>query len=234
MRPVKLLPLFRRMKRQGSGRADKLLTMVLVFFVGAQLVSVLKPGGSVNAYLVERAEQRRLSTVIDALWESMAAGSSTFSGEPGGQPAIVELADYECPYCRQQHEELVKFAAANPSIVVGFLHTPLAFHAAAEGAARSVICAEQQGRFRQLHDRFFETDQWIADTNWVGEAQAAGVADLDAFTDCLQSDGTGARLDRDAAIAERLGSRGTPTLLNRRELHYGVLRAEQLEGFASK
>ncbi len=121
-----------------------------------------------------------------------------------------------------------------PEITVGYLHLPLDFHAAAEGAARSAICAENQGRFLQIHRRFFETSGWLADTNWVREAEAAGVADLEGFASCLQSDETDERLARDARIAESLGARGTPAMVNKKELHFGVLDREQLKQFANQ
>jgi protein-disulfide isomerase len=98
----------------------------------------------------------------------------------------------------------------------------LGYHGA-EGAARSVICAEDQGAFKSLHDHFFETSDWVSDTNWLAAARAAGVPDLTRFDDCMRSASTNGRIEKDRALAVRLRIRGTPTFVTKDRIIFGFV-----------
>ena len=107
-----------------------------------------------------------------------------------------------------------------------YRHLPLPFHPAAEGAARASICAERQGRFREMYDRLFGTEAWLSDTNWNREAESAGVPDLGRFGNCLHDIDTDRRLAVDRNLAEALAVAGTPTFVHRKGIFVGILSRE--------
>ena len=86
-------------------------------------------------------------------------------GEPtlgaGKAPlTIVEFSDFECPYCRQFHEQVI------PSLkreyietgLVRFIHKdlPLPFHSQAKHAAAAARCAGEQNRYWDLYEVLFD------------------------------------------------------------------------------
>ena len=165
-------------------------------------------------------------------WERIAGRSRLDSTQ--SPVAIVEFSDYECPFCRQQHLSLTPIVNDPRLGGVAFRHLPLAIHKNARGAALSVICAEEQGRFRELHDQLFRTDAWIADSNWTREAVAAGVGDTIAFRTCRISEKAVARLQEDMQLARELNVAGTPSFLYASGFYEGILSDTTILRIASR
>jgi protein-disulfide isomerase len=164
---------------------------------------------------------RTLAKTVQHNWDSLVSGPRLAVSV--GAPLLVEFTDYECPFCRQQHAVFLgNFDEQDlGSIVVR--HLPLPIHPRADGAARSAVCAEAQGRFRAMHDRLFATEAWRSDSNWIREARAARVPDLREFSRCLRSGTTVSRIRSDVALAEKLRIRGTPTFVSRTTVFSGIL-----------
>ncbi|MFQ5705601.1 MAG: DsbA family protein [Gemmatimonadales bacterium] len=159
--------------------------------------------------------------LIDSIWPLL-VDRATHVGTQSQGIALIEFLDYQCPFCQQQYTESKRFLASNPGRGLGYLHLPSLIHPAAEGAARSAICAEGLGRFSELHKRLFETDQWKSDTNWVREASAVGGVDTNKFLACLRSNETTDRIERDCALAQNLGVSGTPAFVYRSGVYVGL------------
>lgn len=200
--------------------AGKLANVAVIMLVAFALA---RPSGPIGAKIVTWQAERHTKAVIGEKFASIASGPR-LDASTAAPVALVEFADYECPFCRKQHESLQRVIANAPGTGVVMRHLPLtALHEHAEGAARAAICAEKQGRFREMNERLFGTDTWLKDSDWNREARAAGVKDLDAFTACLQSKETTARLEVDHALANDLGIQGTPTFVYRGGIYVGML-----------
>ena len=173
--------------------------------------------------------RRQISSKWGALIE---AGSRMDVGT--AEPFLVEFSDYQCPSCGLAHRIMEPWLVANSAGVV-YRHLPLTeIHPLAEGAARASICAEEQGLFREMHLRLFETDGWQKDGDWTREAQAIGIPDVDRYEECLESVKTTTRLESDAALAQELGIRGTPTFVHAGGLLSGVVSEEILSELYGK
>lgn len=206
---------------------DILNVVVNIGVLGALAYILLRPGGVVSAELQERRDNAELRRVIRESWQELVSIGGRLNYE-AGRPLIVEFSDYECPYCRQAHERL-SFMLDSVGAGLVYLHYPLSrIHPAAEGAARASICAERQGRFRDMHQHLFESDSWQHDPDWIREALAAGIPDIAKFETCLKSETTSFRLTRDQALAERFGVSGTPTFISLNGRHSGIPNADEL------
>jgi protein-disulfide isomerase len=191
----------------------------------------VRPGGVVRVAASNWLEERATRRQIVALWPSMSASGGRLD-QSVAKVMLVEFADYQCPFCRLEHTLVDSLLAQNSAIGIVYRHFPLPSHSAAPGAARAAICAQQQGRFREMNRQLFETDQWMRDSNWVREAHVAGVKDIANFTKCLSSPQTTERLRQDVALGEAIGIRGTPTFVSPTDYHLGVFSGEQsLLGF---
>ena len=142
---------------------------------------------------------------------------------------IIEFGDYECPFCRDSHADLEAVLASYPDATIGFRHYPLtAIHPKAEAAARAAICAEEQGRFAQLHSLLFESTDWRDTGDWKTLAEKAGVDDMVSYEDCLQGEAAGRRLEEDMRLGDALGVTATPTFFYQFGRHVGYATEDQL------
>jgi protein-disulfide isomerase len=98
----------------------------------------------------------------------------------------------------------------------------------AAGAARSALCASEQGRFREMHTRLMTTETWKLDTNWLREARAAGLEDTTAFASCLHSERITKRLREEQSLVTTLHVMGTPTFVAPGAVHQGAATTEEL------
>jgi protein-disulfide isomerase/uncharacterized membrane protein len=138
---------------------------------------------------------------------------------------VVEFSDYECPHCRSAHKATRLLAAAHPETVrLVHRHLPLdmachpalrrPFHLRACLFAQAAACAALQGRFWEMNDALFAT-QDIVKTVSVDPVDLAVRLGLDrlTFKRCLESNATAETIDADVREAMSQGITGTPTFL---------------------
>lgn len=211
--------------------SEKLVMVTNILVVVAFLVFIVGPNGVVYGKWKDWRTTAKTRRQIGDKWPALIEGGSRLDAGKT-PPAFVEFADYQCPFCKNASRTMEQWLASNDTGVV-FRHLPLtAIHPAAEGAARAAICAETQGRFRQMHHQLFTENEWEKDTNWVREAKAAGVPDITAFQACLQSEKTTARLSADMKLAESLGIKGTPTYVAHKGLRQGIITDDVLRALS--
>jgi protein-disulfide isomerase len=194
--------------------ASIVLMLAFVAYMSWQPGSL--PRERVNEWLRNREIRKALTTE----WPRMTANGSRLDSA-GGLAQLVEFSDYECPFCRKTNA-MIDTLVQRGLVHVSYVHLPLSIHPAADDAARSALCAEAQGRFREMHHQLMTTDAWQRDSNWVREATQAGVKDRAAFLKCLNSESTTSRLKLDAESAQKLRVNATPTFFSRTEMHVGT------------
>ena len=131
-------------------------------------------------------------------------GKSPFRGPADAPVTIVEFADYDCPYCKDEEPTMRKVLAAYPTQVkLVYKALPLDSHPKARQKALVAECMGVQGRFWQAHDAFFAD----APPGKVREG-----ADEGKLKACISQGGEG-QVDRDIALAKRLGLATTPSFV---------------------
>lgn len=142
-----------------------------------------------------------------------------------GKPrvTIVEFSDYECPYCRRAHKELRELLGRyRDTVRLVHRHFPLdqgcnptikkVIHPDACRLALAVECAGEQGRFWEMGDAVFGTQDFTtADRVDVERLVTELGLDHARFTACLTSSGPRARVEADAAAGHAHDIKGTPT-----------------------
>ena len=133
---------------------------------------------------------------------------------PAGAPVLViVLSDFQCPVCRRAADATRQIPEEFPGDVrVEFWQHPLAMHPNARGAARAAIAAQRQGRFWDYHDELFR-DQSALDPAGLASTAARLGLDVARFDRDRAAPELDARIDRESALAETLGARGTPAFL---------------------
>jgi protein-disulfide isomerase len=148
--------------------------------------------------------------------DTMSVAGEPFKGQPGATLAIIEYADFECPFCRRFEHEVYPQIRDNyvNTGKVKYFHRdmPLPFHQGAMPAARAAHCASEQGKFWEMHDSL------------LGGAASLGAADIDeragrlglnvsALDECISSDRFADIIQRGVAEATQMQISGTPTFI---------------------
>ena len=91
------------------------------------------------------------------------------------------------------------------------LDLPLeSIHKLAFKAAEATHCAEEQGKFWEMHHRLFEHQRALEP--WSGHADALGL-EAEPFEQCMASGRHAAAIRKDMAEAQKAGATGTPAFV---------------------
>ncbi len=130
---------------------------------------------------------------------------------PANAPVtIVEFSDFQCPYCGREVpviERVMKEYDGKVRLV--FRHYPLDFHPFAQKAAEAAACAQEQGKFWELHDKMFGNQTKLAVEDLKGYAKSVGL-DPSKFDKCLDSGEKKAMVEEDQKAGSAAGVNGTP------------------------
>jgi protein-disulfide isomerase len=109
-----------------------------------------------------------------------------------------------------------------------FRHFPLEFHQQAPKAAEASMCAQEQGKFWEYHDKLFENQQQLADDALKSYAQQLGL-DQAKFDECLASGKHAAQVKADTEAGKKLGVSGTPAFFINGVMLSGAQPAEEFK-----
>ncbi len=180
-----------------------------------------------------------ISAPVDQEAVARAAGFPGYSlGSLDASVTVIEYADFECPACAQfailtMHDVKQRLIATGRVRWV-FRDFPLPGHRHSRLAHHAAACADEQGRFWEMHDQlFYGQSSWAAERNPYGRfrdyARVVGL-DLERYEECMESARYSARIEASVRDAEQLGVSSTPTFIigNRRYpgfMAYDALRA---------
>ena len=159
-----------------------------------------------------------MSGLTDSI--SAAADRGRIRGAATAPVWLIEISDFQCPYCKQWHDE--SFATIDREYVqtgkvrIAYLNFPLSsIHVNARAAAEAAMCASVQGKFWPLHESLFATQtSWENAPNPVPAfdslAVAAGVEPT-AWRSCMSTHATAKLIDADHDRSSRAGVQSTPS-----------------------
>jgi protein-disulfide isomerase len=149
------------------------------------------------------------------------ADSGRIQGNPDASIWVVEVSDFQCPYCRSWHEETfdaLKREYIDPGKVrFAYVNFPLPNHKHARPAAEVAMCAGVQGKFWEVQHALFRTQaQWSSIEQpaalFDSLATAAGV-DRARLKACTTSESIRSLIQADYDRAVESGITSTPSFL---------------------
>jgi protein-disulfide isomerase len=161
-----------------------------------------------------------------------------FLGTPGAPVTIVEFADFQCPYCRQEAGLIRKdlMEAFPGQIQLYFMDYPLApIHPFARGAAVLGRCiyTQNNGSFWKYHDWIFAHQSEITADNLKdkGFEYAKTDPDLDPakLAVCAVAPEPRTQVDRSEAIGDALKITATPTFFINGRRMVGAIALDDLK-----
>jgi protein-disulfide isomerase len=136
-----------------------------------------------------------------------------FRGETGATVAIIEYADFECPYCgeyeRKVFPQLLSDYIETGKVKYFYRDLALPGHARAMPAARAARCAGEQGKYWEMHDSLFATQNALSAQALLDRAQTLGL-DAAKFAECQSSEKYTADIQKNLSEAQKMGIDGTP------------------------
>jgi len=130
-----------------------------------------------------------------------------------GKVALVEFADFECPFCgryAREVEPMIRRAFVDTGVVRQvFVNLPLPNHSRALPASEAAACAGNQGKFWEMHDAMFQNQAALADEDLTNRARELGL-DVAQFLKCLDADEARAVMERHMDAARDFNVRSTP------------------------
>lgn len=220
-------------------KRSQLYTVLLIMY--AVLVPIALVAGLGAGYLIWGSEGAASITQAAQPQPTTAAPESAAAQEQSNQPetpgqitrydvpidddpilgpedaaiTIIEFSDYECPYCRRWHQEVLPILIEEYPDEVRYVYRdfPLtSIHSNAIPAAIAANCAGEQEAeaYWAYNERLFSMDLGLGPEAYMGYAEELGL-DTDAFTECLESERHEEEVLADFEYASQLGVRSTPT-----------------------
>jgi protein-disulfide isomerase len=168
--------------------------------------------------------------------DAIKADLARIQGSPTAPVWVIEVSDFQCPYCKQWHDQtyrkLREEYVSTGKVRLAYVNFPLAQHAHAGHAAEGAMCAGAQGKFWEMHDALFTSqDKWAALPSSAAYfhslARATGV-DLPRWLECVRSGKMRPWIQADHDRAERAGAASTPSFLIGDQILVGAQPIENL------
>jgi protein-disulfide isomerase len=200
---------------------NRLLEVALLAVIGAALGCTPSEGARQAPGAGESAAAPASDTAaVDSVAHAI-ADSARITGSQTAALWIVEISDFQCPYCQMWHDStfnrVMETYVRTGKARFAYLNLPLPNHANAMPAAEAAMCAGLQGRFWEMHDALFKAQQeWSGLANpwpvFTALATQRGV-DAAAMRSCADEDIMVPLIQADAARAVEAGVQSTPTFL---------------------
>jgi protein-disulfide isomerase len=157
-------------------------------------------------------------------------------GTPSAKVTMVEFGDFQCPACGAAHPIVKQIVSEyKDRVYFIFRNFPLPMHPNAPLAAQAAYAAGIQGKFWEMHDKLYESqDEWAeksggpAKETIVGYAKDLGL-DLAKFNDDLNKNVGNAKIQKDQNDGYQLGVNSTPTFYINGTKFAAVMTYDQLK-----
>ncbi len=175
----------------------------------AQMLTQQQRQAKVQDLLAELRKQNNVKIFLSPPRVSVEAKGPS-KGPGNAKVTIVEFSDFECPYCQRAEGTISQVMDAYAGKVrVVFRYFPLSFHAHAQKAAEAAACADDQGKFWEMHQVLFQNQQALEVDKLKGYAKSIGL-DEQKFDKCLDSGDKASLVKSEMEAGQKVGVTGTP------------------------
>jgi protein-disulfide isomerase len=156
------------------------------------------------------------------------AATGPAKGPAQAPVTIVEFSDFQCPFCARVNPTLEQVRAKyGDKVRIVFRQYPLDMHPQARKAAEASLCANEQGKFWEMHDAMFANQQLLGVDDLKAKAVGLGL-NADSFNSCLDSGKFGSQIAQDLEAGSAAGVSGTPALFINGRFINGAVPLEQI------
>ena len=198
------------------------------FWMALGVVAVL----GVGALSWVATRPKATSTTIDPSLPALKAEGYVM-GSVTAPVEIIEFADFECPGCGQfatLTEPDIRTRMVNTGQVrVRFMDFPLPIHKNTWDASLAASCANEQGKFWEMHDAIFQNqDRWNGEATRrprgpLGDLAKGLGLDMTKYGSCMDTEKYRAQVQANLQEGERRHVSQTPTFIIGGQLIPGAL-----------
>jgi protein-disulfide isomerase len=208
-------------------------------FLAAVIVIVLVAGGLLAYLAAGRTKAPAATTVDPNLPPAVAKGYAL--GRPDAPVHIMEFADFECPACANYtvvtEPDVRKRIIDSGLAQVTYYDFPLPQHKNTLVASEAAACANDQGKFWEMHDRLFQ-----GQTDWNGEATSdpekvmKGYAkdlglDVNRWQQCVDQRAHARDIEANKAEGDRHHVNETPTFVIGNKMIPGAITFDEMHAY---
>jgi protein-disulfide isomerase len=159
-----------------------------------------------------RAEQK-VAMVFEPHRLQFANAGAPTKGKKGAPVTLVEFSDFQCPFCRSAAPSLRQVEQKfGDKVQIVYRQFPIpSIHQYATKAAEASLCANEQGKFWDLHDAMFQDQTKLAVGDLKATARRLGM-DAKKFDSCLDSGRYVEQVQNDQKEGRQIGVNGTPAM----------------------
>jgi protein-disulfide isomerase len=156
------------------------------------------------------------------------AATGPSKGPADAPVTIVEFSDFECPFCSRVVPTLDQVRAKyGDKVRIVFRQYPLPMHSNAQKAAEASLCANDQGKFWELHDAMFQNQKALGVDQLKAKAVELGM-NAETFNSCLDSNKYAAQVAQDMKEGSAAGVSGTPAMFINGRFINGAVPIDQI------
>ncbi len=157
---------------------------------------------------MQQDAQKKIPKLANELFNNKA---SPMIGNPDGSVTVVEFFDYQCPHCKDMSPVLETVIKQNPDVRVVYKEFPI-FGSASMYASQAALAANQQGKYKQMHDALMETSNPLTDKKVMEAAESVGL-NITKLKQDMDSDIVRNELEQNLKLSQKLGLLGTPAFV---------------------
>lgn len=193
-----------------------LLGVIVGYGVATGMGGGLQLPGKAPAQVVPSAPQAPSAPAPSS--DPADADDDAVLGDTNAKVTVIEFTDYQCPFCgrhfTQTFGQIKKNYVDTGKVKYVVRDFPLSFHQHAQKTAEATECADDQGKFWEMHDLLFTKQSEWSNTADLDATLTQYARDLKLnvgnFTDCLSSGKYTAEVQADFTAGSQAGIDGTP------------------------
>ena len=204
-----------------------IITGIAAFFAGS-FVSNLnseqisqKELDNAIAELELKILEKQLPTKQPSIPLEISADNDPVIGNPDAPITIIEFSDFQCPFCARFHIQtlptIMEEYIEKGSVKLVFRDFPIqSIHPNAVPASVAAECANEQGKFKQMHDMLFEKQKEWSDLETVYAIELFNQyseqinLEQEQFSSCLSTAKYVKEIQNDLDDGRTYGVTGTP------------------------
>ena len=205
------------------------------FYAALAIIAVVGIGAI--AYVASRP--KNVATTVEPAAVVAGEPQGYLLGKPDAPVQVIEFADFECPACAQfatLSEPDVRKRLVEPGLIsYRFYDYPLAMHKNTWQASNAAACADEQGKFWEMHDQLFnEQDRWNGQatsrpkSQFQGYAKAIGL-NVDQWEQCYDAQKYQPRIKANEQMAIKRGASQTPTFVIGNQMVGGAISYDRFK-----
>ena len=171
--------------------------------------------------------EKQAQALADRREELQHTAADPVIGNPNGDVTVVEFFDYRCPYCKSVAAAFIDLYEKDGKARLVLKEFPI-LGPESEFAAKAALAAQKQDKYRDLHLALMSFKGKLTDDDVRQLAAKVGI-DVAKLEKDMQDPAIVETINRNYALAEALGIKGTPAFIVGNELVPGAITAEEMQ-----